>query len=156
LTFRELPVWIIENLRESLTLENLAAWLSSSPRNFSRQFVKNFGVTPQRFVTRPRVEMAKRPLAESARSREDIAIECDFGPIDALERALRRDYGASARSAPRPIAALPNWRVPEHRAHGHTVDLVSNLWSHREVSAYRMGRRASSAGGSGRLGSCRN
>jgi transcriptional regulator GlxA family with amidase domain len=90
LTFRELPFWIIENLRESLTLENLAARLSMSPRNFSRQFVKDFGVTPQRFVTRLRVEMAKRLLGESTRSREDIAIECGFGSLDALERALRR------------------------------------------------------------------
>jgi transcriptional regulator GlxA family with amidase domain len=90
LTFRELPFWIIENLRESLTLEDLAARLSMSPRNFSRQFVKDFGVTPQRFVTQLRVEMARRLLGESTRSREEIALECGFGSLDALERALKR------------------------------------------------------------------
>ena len=90
LTFRELPFWIIENLREPLTLEALASRLSMSPRNFSRQFVKDFGVTPQRFITQLRLEMAKRLLGESSRSREEIALECGFGSIDALERALKR------------------------------------------------------------------
>ena len=88
LTFRELPFWIIENLREPLTLENLAARLSMSPRNFSRQFSKEFGVTPMRFITQLRVEMAKRLIGESTRSREDIAVDCGFGSVDALERAL--------------------------------------------------------------------
>src|SRR5579883_1086717 len=73
LTFRELPFWIIENLRESMTLEDLAARVSMSPRNFSRQFAKDFGVTPQRFVTQLRVEMARRLLGESTRSRKEIA-----------------------------------------------------------------------------------
>ncbi len=90
LTFRELPFWIIENLREPLTLENLASRLSMSPRNFSRQFVKDFGVTPQRFIGQLRIEMAKRLLGESTRSREEIALECGFGSLDTLERALRR------------------------------------------------------------------
>jgi len=113
LTFRELPFWIIENLRESLTLETLAARLSMSPRNFSRQFVKDFGVTPQRFVTRLRVEMAKRLLGESTRSREEIAIECGFGSLDALERALRRAVGsasATLRQAEKSIDQLTKGR----------------------------------------------
>jgi transcriptional regulator GlxA family with amidase domain len=61
-----------------------------SPRNFSRQFVKDFGVTPQRFIGQLRIEMAKRLLGESTRSREEIALECGFGSLDTLERALRR------------------------------------------------------------------
>jgi transcriptional regulator GlxA family with amidase domain len=91
LTFRELPFWIIENLREELTLENLAARLSMSPRNFSRQFSKEFGVTPLRFITQLRVEMARRLLGESTRSRADIAFDCGFGSVDALERALKSE-----------------------------------------------------------------
>ncbi len=90
LTFRDLPFWIIENLRETLTLESLASRLSMSPRNFSRQFAKDFGITPQRFVTELRIEMAKRLLGESTRSREEIAAECGFGSVDAMERALKR------------------------------------------------------------------
>jgi transcriptional regulator GlxA family with amidase domain len=90
LTFRELPFWIIENLREPLKLEDLAARVSTSPRNFSRQFLKEFGVTPQRFIMQLRIEMAKRLLGESPRSRQEIAMECGFGSVDSLERALKR------------------------------------------------------------------
>jgi transcriptional regulator GlxA family with amidase domain len=35
--------------------------------------------------------MAKRLLGESTRSREDIAFDCGFGSVDALERALKDD-----------------------------------------------------------------
>jgi transcriptional regulator GlxA family with amidase domain len=90
LTFRELPFWILENLRESLPLEVMAARLAMSPRNFSRQFSREFGVTPLQFVTQLRVEMARRLLGESTRSRDEIAMECGFGSVDALERALKR------------------------------------------------------------------
>jgi len=34
--------------------------------------------------------MARRLLGESTRSREEIAMECGFGSVDALERALKR------------------------------------------------------------------
>jgi transcriptional regulator GlxA family with amidase domain len=90
LTFQDLPFWILENLRESLPLETMAERLAMSPRNFSRQFLREFGVTPLQFITRLRVEMARRLLGESTRSRAEIASECGFGSVDALERALKR------------------------------------------------------------------
>lgn len=61
-----------------------------SPRNFSRQFAAEFGVTPLRFISQLRVEMALRLLGESDRSRDEVAVECGFGSLDSLERALAR------------------------------------------------------------------
>ena len=90
MNFRDLPFWILENLQRDLSIIELAAKVSMSPRNFSRSFVNEFGVTPLRFVTQLRVESAQRLLADSARSREEIARECGFGSIDALDRALSR------------------------------------------------------------------
>jgi transcriptional regulator GlxA family with amidase domain len=91
MTFRELPFWILENLRLPLSVEELAARVSMSTRNFSRAFFKEFGVTPLRFVTRLRVELAQRLLHEDTLSRAAIAVECGFGSVDALERALKRN-----------------------------------------------------------------
>lgn len=88
LSFRELPFWILENLSQPMTVEEMAARVSMSTRNFSRTFKSEFGLSPQRFVTQLRVEMAQRLLHESDRKKLDIALECGFGSVDSLERAL--------------------------------------------------------------------
>lgn len=86
----ELPFWILENLRQRLSVEDLAARVAMSPRNFSRTFAAEFGVTPLRFVNQLRVEVATRLLAESDRGRPEIAAESGFGSVDAMERAIAR------------------------------------------------------------------
>ena len=88
LRFRDLPFWILENLSEPLSIEDLAARVSMGPRNFSRQFVAEFAVTPMKFVTQLRVEMASRLIRESSRSRADVALQCGFGSVDSMDRAL--------------------------------------------------------------------
>ena len=90
MAFRELPFWILENLRSPLSVEELAGRVSMSTRNFSRAFVKEYGVTPLRFVTRLRVELAARLIGEGLLSREAIAAECGFGSVDGLERAMKK------------------------------------------------------------------
>ncbi len=47
-------------------------------------------MTPLRFVTRLRVELAARLIGEGLLSREGTAAECGFGSVDALERALKK------------------------------------------------------------------
>lgn len=39
-----------------LSVNDLAARVAMSPRNFSRQFAAEFGVTPLRFISQLRVE----------------------------------------------------------------------------------------------------
>jgi transcriptional regulator GlxA family with amidase domain len=96
LRLRDLPFWILENLGEPLSVEELAARVSMGPRNFSRQFLAEFGVTPMKFVTQLRVEMASRLINESIRSRIDVALLCGFGSVDSMDRALNAFAGRSA------------------------------------------------------------
>ncbi len=90
---RELPIWIIENLREALSIDRLASRLGMSVRNFSRTFAREFGSTPNKFIAKMRVETAKRMLADSDKSMDEIAAECGFGSVDSMQRAFRHETG---------------------------------------------------------------
>jgi transcriptional regulator GlxA family with amidase domain len=87
---RELQVWILDNLGEPLTVEQLAERVGMSPRNFARVFAEQTGVTPARFVTQVRVETARRRLEESSQSIELIAEECGFGSAESMRSAFQR------------------------------------------------------------------
>ena len=90
---RELPIWILEHLHETLNIEMLAARVAMSPRHFSRIFAHEFGMTPAHFVERLRVDTAKRFLAESDKSLEEIAQRVGFGSMDTMDRSFRRQVG---------------------------------------------------------------
>lgn len=92
---RELPVYVLEHLHEPLTIEDLAARVSMSVRNFSRVFTEEFDTTPAAFVEKLRVETAKRLVEESARSFEDIAAQCGLGTADSLRRIFEKQLGVT-------------------------------------------------------------
>jgi transcriptional regulator GlxA family with amidase domain len=87
---RDLQVWLLDNLSEPLTVEQMAARVGMSPRNFARVFAEQFGVTPARFVSQVRVEAARRRLEESSQSIELIAEECGFGSAESMRGAFQR------------------------------------------------------------------
>ena len=87
---RELPIWIVENLRETLSIDQLASRLGMSVRNFSRTFAREFGSTPAKFVARLRLETAKRLLQDSEKGLKQIAAECGFGSVDSMQRIFHQ------------------------------------------------------------------
>jgi transcriptional regulator GlxA family with amidase domain len=103
---RELPVYVLEHLRDPLTVEELANRVSMSVRNFSRVFVEEFDVTPGAFVERLRIETAKHLVEESSRGLEEIAAECGLGSPDTLTRAFLRKFGQTPAQL-RKIANIP-------------------------------------------------
>jgi transcriptional regulator GlxA family with amidase domain len=92
----ELQAWVTEHVGDDLTVERLADRVAMSPRNFSRTFRREVGVTPARFVERVRVEAARRLLEESRASVDEIASRCGFGTAETLRRSFLR----SLRVAP--------------------------------------------------------
>lgn len=88
---REMSIWILENLSNSLTVGELARHAAMSPRNFSRVFVEHYGITPARFVEKLRVETALNLLRDSDKSVEQVASECGFGSSVTMRRALKRE-----------------------------------------------------------------
>ena len=102
---RDLQAWIVEHVGEDLSVERLATRVAMSPRNFSRAFHREVGVTPGRFVERVRVEAARRRLEDTTASVEEIAAACGFGTAETTRRTFLRvlcvtptDYRSRFRS----------------------------------------------------------
>ena len=87
---RDLQGWVVEHLADELTVERLAEHVAMSPRNFSRAFRREVGVTPARFVERVRVEAARRRLEDTTLSVEEVAAGCGFGTAETMRRTFLR------------------------------------------------------------------
>ncbi len=94
--FRELQVWIMENLREALTVEALAERIGMSARHFVRVCRAEMSMTPAQFVERLRVEAAQQMIDSSAKGLKMIADECGFSSAETMRRAFMRVLGVSA------------------------------------------------------------
>jgi len=90
---QELQLWIVENLRKRLSVENLASRASMSVRNFERVFTREVGATPSQYVLHVRVEACRRLLEHSDKSFKQIADATGFGSADSMRRAFVRLLG---------------------------------------------------------------
>lgn len=94
---RELQVWMAENLRQNLSVDNLAFRVAMSPRNFARVFVREFGVTPACFVESLRIEASRRLLETTDKNVKEIAARVGFHSAEVMRRAFERNVGISPR-----------------------------------------------------------
>jgi transcriptional regulator GlxA family with amidase domain len=102
----KLHPWIVAHLSEDLSVERLAFQSNMSPRNFARQFLKDAGLTPAKFVEKLRVEMARKLLEESDLSIKQVAQKCGLGNLINMRRVFLRnlmvtpsDYRRSFKSS---------------------------------------------------------
>ena len=86
----DVRAWALDNICNQLPVDALAAKAGMSPRNFARQFVRETGTTPARYVERLRVEAARRRLEESADKLEKVAADCGFATVQSLRRSFMR------------------------------------------------------------------
>src|ERR1044071_9828931 len=96
-TVRELQIWIAENLRAKLTVDDLAERMSMSVRNFERVFTREVGTTPSHYLLQTRVEAARRQLERADGSLKAIASAAGFGNVDVMRRAFVRLIGITPR-----------------------------------------------------------
>jgi transcriptional regulator GlxA family with amidase domain len=86
----KLQVWILENLHHQLSIERLASQVNMSPRNFARIFARDFGMAPGEYLTRVRIEAARKRLEETNEGVERIASETGFRNAETMRRAFLR------------------------------------------------------------------
>jgi transcriptional regulator GlxA family with amidase domain len=92
---REVQEWVRANPGADCSVEALAERAHMSPRNFSRAFSAEVGMTPAAWVEASRVDLAKGLLETTLASTEAVAAECGFGTVETLRRAFRRRVGVS-------------------------------------------------------------
>src|ERR1700737_2508030 len=93
---RELQVWMLQPLRENLTVESLAERIGMSARHFTRVCLRETGMNPGQFVDRMRVEAAQQIIDSSSRGLKEIADACGFKSVDAMRRSFLRVLGVPA------------------------------------------------------------
>jgi transcriptional regulator GlxA family with amidase domain len=87
--------WVLENLDQPLSVDELASRAGMSTRNFSRQFKLDTGMTPAEFVEGARIDSARRMLEETANPLKRVAAWSGFADQNGLRRAFLRRLGVS-------------------------------------------------------------
>ena len=93
---RELQVWMLENLRQDLSVERLAERMGMSARHFSRVCLLETNMNPGQLVDRMRVEAAQQMIDSSTMGLKEIAAACGFGSADSMRRSFLRVLGVTA------------------------------------------------------------
>jgi transcriptional regulator GlxA family with amidase domain len=92
-TFEDLVAFVAEHPSADLSVAALAARCGMSPRNFARRFQEELGETPARYVSRTRVEIARRLLEETDGPIEEVAERCGFGSTETMRRGFVATLG---------------------------------------------------------------
>ena len=107
--------WALDQLGGPLTLAALAGQARMSVRTFTRRFRQETGVSPQRWLTQQRVELARRLLESTDTPVERVAAEAGFGTTASLRQHLHAAIGVAPLAyrrtfrgaAPGPTATTP-------------------------------------------------
>jgi AraC family transcriptional regulator, transcriptional activator FtrA len=79
------------------TVEEMARHAAMSTRTFIRRFIETTGLPPGEWVTRLRVEEAKRLLEAEPIAIEDVATRAGFGSVETMRHHFRQQIGLSPR-----------------------------------------------------------
>jgi transcriptional regulator GlxA family with amidase domain len=97
------------NLGKALTVEELAEAACLSPRQFSRVFRNETGLTPAKAIENLRLEAARLMLEQGRLPVNTIAAEAGFGGRERMRRSFQRSFGQNpqaVRNAAQPLAAI--------------------------------------------------
>jgi transcriptional regulator GlxA family with amidase domain len=78
-SFAGVTAWMLENLDQELTVDELAKRALMSPRTFARRFKADTGTTPGAWLNRQRLLRAQQLLEESSLQLDTVAAESGFG-----------------------------------------------------------------------------
>lgn len=89
--------YLLSSLDQPIQLSDIAQAACLSPYHFHRTFTRAFGETPQRYLTRQRLEKAGRLLGQKERSVMEVCLDCGFESPSSFSSLFRRHFGVSPR-----------------------------------------------------------
>jgi AraC family transcriptional regulator len=95
---RKVAEYIEQHLSEPISLAALAQLVRLSPNYFCRAFGQSFGMPPQRYHTRQRIERAKALLAKPGATATDVGLTVGYSEASAFSTAFRRVTGLTPSS----------------------------------------------------------
>lgn len=90
---QEVVALMESNLREPLSLDELASYLSVSRRQLERLFLKYLYSTPMRYYQKLRLMRARQLLRQTALPVMQVATECGFISTQHFSKRYREHYG---------------------------------------------------------------
>lgn len=90
---RTVMAYVAEHPDHNLSVEVLAEMAKMSPRNFTRVFARETGVTPGKFVEQSRLESARGRLEQSKLPINQVANQCGYRTTDGMRVAFDRNLG---------------------------------------------------------------
>jgi transcriptional regulator GlxA family with amidase domain len=85
--------WIESHYMESITLSKLEREVNTGAKTLARKFRKVTGVTPQAYLQKLRIEIAKRLLESKDISFKEVTWEVGYNDISSFHKAFKKETG---------------------------------------------------------------
>ena len=104
--------WVPQHLDRPWTLEQPAAHAGTSVRTFTRRFREETGLSPLRWLTRQRVELARHLLETTDAGVDRVAEQSGFGTATSLRQHLHAAIGVAPQAYRRTFRGVPPAALP--------------------------------------------
>lgn len=112
--------YVLDHLRQPLSVDTLASMTGMSTRNFARVFRLETKMTPTEFIETARLDAARRVLEDTSEPLQRIAERAGFADVTSMRRAFTRRLGVGPSEYRRrfvsawaqPAAVSANDRIP--------------------------------------------
>ena len=89
--------WMEANYAENTPIDDIARFVSISPRHFKRRFKNATGVSPLSYLQRVRIEAAKKKLEQTSANMDEITWQIGYENSSSFRRLFKKYTGLSPR-----------------------------------------------------------